>query len=133
MPRKILIVDDDPDIRDALEVLLEAEGYEVITAFDGEDGLAKIKEDNPDLVILDLLMPKLDGYAMYKTLQEPDWADRKDIPIVVLTSVSENVSQRRYELETGARMKVDEYLEKPIDPDDVLESVQKLLAKSSSS
>ncbi len=128
MAVKILVVDDDPDIIDVLEVLLADEGYDVVAAHDGEEGLAKIRDENPDIVILDLLMPKLDGYGMYKILQDPQWSRWKDIPIIVLTSVSENVSQRRYELETGVRMNVDEYLEKPIDPDVILERVRRILA-----
>jgi DNA-binding response OmpR family regulator len=129
MPIKILIVDDDPDITDVLDVLLQGEGYDVVIAHDGEEGLVKIKEENPDLIILDLLMPKLDGYGVCRTLQDPRWARWKDIPIIVLTSVKEDVSQRRYELETGMRMGVDDYLEKPIDPDEVLERVSKILAR----
>jgi DNA-binding response OmpR family regulator len=130
MPRRILVVDDDPDITDILDVLFQGEGYDVVIAHDGEEGLAKIKEENPDLIILDLLMPKLDGYGVCKTLQDPRWSKWKDIPIVVLTSVSEEVSQRRYELETGVRLDVDDYIEKPIDPDIVLERVHKILARS---
>jgi len=129
MAAKILIVDDDPDIVDALYVLLEGEGYDVVSASDGEEGLARIKEENPDLIILDLLMPKLDGYGVCKTLQDPRWSKWKDIPILVLTSVREEASQRRYELETGMRMDVDDYVEKPIDPDVVMKRVNKILAR----
>lgn len=129
MAAKILIVDDDPDIVDALYVLLEGEGYDVVSASDGEEGLDRIKEENPDLIILDLLMPKLDGYGVCKTLQDPRWSKWKDIPILVLTSVREEASQRRYELETGMRMDVDDYVEKPINPDVVMERVNKILAR----
>jgi len=129
MAAKILIVDDDPDIVDALYVLLEGEGYDVVSASDGEEGLERIKEENPDLIILDLLMPKLDGYGVCKTLQDPRWSKWKDIPILVLTSVREEASQRRYELETGMRMDVDDYVEKPINPDVVMERVNKILAR----
>lgn len=129
MTAKILVVDDDPDIVDVLTVLLEEEGYEVVSASNGKDGLALMKEENPDLVILDLLMPILDGYGVCKTLQDPRWSKWADIPIIVLTSVREDVSNRRYELETGVRMDVDDYIEKPIDPDVVLERVRKILAR----
>ena len=129
MAAKILVVDDDPDIVDALYVLLEGEGYDVVSASNGEEGLARIKEENPDLIILDLLMPKLDGYGVCKTLQDPRWSKWKDIPILVLTSVREEASQRRYELETGVRMDVDDYVEKPIDPDVVMTRVRKIMAR----
>jgi DNA-binding response OmpR family regulator len=129
MAARILVVDDDPDIVDALTVLLEGEDYEVVTAGDGEEGLRKIREENPDLIILDLLMPKLDGFGVCKTLQDPRWSRWKNIPIIVLTSVREEAGQRRYELETGVRMDVDDYVEKPINPEVVLERVRKILAR----
>jgi two-component system, OmpR family, response regulator RpaB len=129
MPPKILVIDDDPDIVDALNVLLEGEGYEVVSAGDGEEGLVRIREENPDLIILDMLMPKLDGYGVCKTLQDPRWSKWKDVPVIILTSVREEASQRRYELETGMRMNVDDYIEKPIDPDVVVDRVNKIVAR----
>ncbi len=129
MTPKILVIDDDPDIVDALTVLLEGEGYDVVTAYDGEEGLSRIREEHPDLIILDLLMPKLDGYGVCRTLTDPRWSKWKGIPIIVLTSVREEASQRRYELETGMRMDVDDYIEKPLDPDVVVDRVRKILAR----
>lgn len=129
MPPKILVIDDDPDIVDALSVLLEGEGYEVVSARDGEEGLARIREESPDLIILDLLMPKLDGYGVCRTLTDPRWSKWREIPVIVLTSVREEASQRRYELETGMRMDVDDYIEKPLDPDVVVDRVRKIMAR----
>ncbi len=126
---KILVVDDDPDIRDVLEDLLESEGYEVVTANDGTQGLEAIKSESPDLMILDLLMPVMDGFAVCKQLQDPRWSKWKEMPILILTSVREEVSQRRYELETGLRLGVDDYTEKPIDPDVILDRVKMLLER----
>ena len=129
MAEKILTVDDDPDILEALAMILESKDYQVATARDGIEGLAQIEAEKPDLVILDLLMPKLDGFGMYKKLQEPKWAKYKDIPILILTSVREEASRRRYELETGCELGVDDYLEKPFSPDILLEKVAKLIKK----
>lgn len=129
MGAKILVVDDDPDIRDVLEVLLEGEGFDVVLANDGEQALEVIKKENPDLMILDLLMPVTDGFAVCKQLQDPRWSKWKNMPVLILTSVREEVSQRRYELETGLSLNVDDYVEKPIDPDVVLDRVKKLLAR----
>ena len=126
---KILIVDDDPDIRDVLTTVLEVQGYQVLTASDGIEGLATLKAEKPDLMILDLLMPKMDGYAVCKELKDPRWSKYGNIPILILTSVREDASRRRYELETGMAMDVDDYVEKPIDPPVVLERVAKLLQK----
>lgn len=77
MPEKILVVDDDPDILDALTMILESQGYQVVTARDGIEGLANLKAEKPDLMILDLLMPKMDGWAVCKELQDPRWSKYK--------------------------------------------------------
>jgi two-component system alkaline phosphatase synthesis response regulator PhoP len=129
MPEKILVVDDDPDILDALTMILESQGYQVVTARDGIEGLANLKAEKPDLMVLDLLMPKMDGWAVCKELQDPRWSKYKDIPILILTSVREDASRRRYELETGLELDVDDYVEKPFNPDVLLERVSKLIKR----
>ncbi len=129
MPDKILIVDDDPDILDAVSIILEAKGYQVVTAKDGIEGLANLKAEKPDLMILDLLMPKMDGFAVCKELQDPRWSKYREIPILIMTSVREEASRRRYELETGLELDVDDYVEKPIPPDVLVERVARLIKK----
>ncbi|MBI4278276.1 MAG: response regulator, partial [Armatimonadetes bacterium] len=122
-----LVVDDDPDIVEAVRTVLAASGYAVETARDGEEGLERIRQDVPDLLVLDLLMPRMDGFAVVRTLKEkPRWAS---IPIVILTAVGEEVSRRRYELETGLAMDVDDYLEKPLRPAELLHRVGKVLER----
>ncbi len=133
MTAKILIVDDDPDIREALSLVLESKGYQVITAQDGLEGLATLKAELPDLLILDLLMPKMDGFAVCKELQDPRWSKYRNIPILILTSVREEASRRRYELETGLELNVDDYVEKPIAPNILLDRVEKLVSKKDKS
>jgi len=132
MPHKILVVDDDPDILEAISMILESQGYKVVTARDGVEGLANLKAENPDLLILDLLMPKMDGFAVCKELQDPRWAKYKGIPILILTSVREEASRRRYELETGLELDVDDYVEKPVSPDTLLERVGRLIKRKGS-
>jgi CheY-like chemotaxis protein len=84
----------------------------------------------PDLIILDLLMPKLDGFGVVRELREnPLYGGCSDIPLLVLTALREDASRRRYELETGLQLDVDEYVEKPIRPTDLLHRVTKLLEK----
>jgi len=129
MQGKILVIDDDPDILDALAMILESQGYQVFTARDGIEGLANLKAEKPDLMILDLLMPKMDGFAVCKELQDPRWSKFKDIPILILTSVREDASRRRYELETGLELNVDDYVEKPISPDILLQRVERLVKR----
>ena len=126
---KILVVDDDPDIREAISVVLEASSYQVVTACDGEDGLDKLREERPNLMILDLLMPKMDGFAVLKELQDPRRSKYGNIPILILSSVREDASRRRYELETGLELNVDDYVEKPINPQTLIWRVEKLLGK----
>lgn len=127
--KKVLIVDDDPDILDVISLILESQGYEVIVARDGVECLNKLREAKPALMILDLLMPKMDGFAVYKELQSPEWSEYRDMPILILSSVREEASRRRYELETGRQLDVDEYLEKPILPEALLSCVAKLLER----
>jgi len=129
MSAKILVVDDDPEIREAISLILEANGYKVVTAQDGFDGLNKLKEDKPDLMILDLLMPRLDGFGVCKELKDPRWAKYSRIPIIILSSVREDASKRRYELETGVQLDVADYVEKPIEHTVLLERIGKVLKK----
>jgi len=132
-PARILVVDDDPDIIKATTRVLEARGYQVIAALNGQECLEKMREKRPDLIILDLLMPKLDGFGVCRELRENvEYADYADIPILIATAVREDASRRRYELETEIDLKVDDYVEKPIRPLDLLHRVEKLLLKSRS-
>jgi len=126
---KILVVDDDPDMREALQMILESVGYRVVMAEDGEKCLSKLKEEQPDLLILDLLMPRMDGFEVCNALKDPRYAKYARVPIIILSSVQEGVSQRRYELETGVQLDVDDYVEKPIESSVLLERVGKTLKR----
>jgi len=122
---RILLVDDDPDVRLAIGTVLEVEGYQLRTARDGIECLERVREERPDLLILDLLMPRKDGFAVIRELREnPKY---RDVPILILTAVREDASRRRYELETGLSMDVQDYVEKRISPPELLRRVAKLL------
>ncbi|MHB1414165.1 MAG: response regulator transcription factor [Chloroflexota bacterium] len=125
---KILVVDDDPDIIQAIQIVLESQDYEVLTAVNGEEGLERIKRDKPDALVLDLLMPKKDGFAVLRELKEDPRMAK--LPILVLTSVREEASRRRYQLETGIELNVDDYVEKPIAPVDLINRIANLVRKS---
>ena len=127
--KKVLVVDDDPDIRDVVTLILESQGYKIKIARDGIECLNKLKNEKPDLMILDLLMPKMDGFAVYRELQNTKWSKYKDMPILILTSVREEASRRRYELETGQKLDVAYYIEKPISPEVLINTVEKLIRK----
>ncbi|MDO8730030.1 MAG: response regulator [Candidatus Omnitrophota bacterium] len=127
MPKeRILVVDDEPDIRDVLRLTLEAEGYEVHEAADGEEGVRQVRKVNPHLVLLDYKMPKMVGSEVCKTL-------RKDIllqslPIILLTSKGES-SDKVEGLNAGA----DDYVTKPFDPPELLARVRMILRRTARS
>jgi CheY-like chemotaxis protein len=130
-PARILVVDDDPDIIKATTRVLEARSYQVIAALNGQECLERMREKRPDLIILDLLMPRLDGFGVCRELRENvEYAEYADIPILIATAVREDASRRRYELETEIDLKVEDYVEKPIRPLDLLHRVEKLLQKA---
>jgi CheY-like chemotaxis protein len=121
----ILIVDDDPDILEGIITILETQSYRLATARDGRMCVDMIAQEQPDLLILDLLMPRMDGWGVIRELRcEPRFSK---IPIMILTTVIEDASRRRYELETGMSMEVQDYVQKPARPADLLRRVERLL------
>ncbi len=122
---RVMVVDDDPDILDALTTILSTQPYAIEKARDGVECMDKVRQQAPDLIVLDLLMPRKDGFAVVRELREnPRFAG---IPVLILTSVREDASRRRYELETGLAMDVQDYVEKPVSPQDLLDRVKNLL------
>lgn len=123
----ILIVDDDPDILEGILTILETQPYRLATARDGKQCMEMIAQEVPDLLILDLLMPRMDGWGVIREMRsEPRYAK---VPILVLTTVIEDASRRRYELETGMAMDVQDYVQKPARPDDLIRRVERLLQR----
>jgi CheY-like chemotaxis protein len=121
----IILTDDDPDILENLTTILGTQPYRLATARDGKQCLALIKQERPDLLILDMLMPRMDGWGVIRELRsDPLYAD---LPIMVLTTVIEDASRRRYELEVGMAMDVQDYLQKPAKPVELLQRVERLL------
>lgn len=125
----ILVADDDPEMRRITALVLESQGYIVRTAQDGEDALGKINEKEPDLLLLDLLMPNMDGFEVCKRLEERKERGGRKFPIIILSAVREDSSRRRYELETESDLDVDDYVTKPISPPVLLQRVEKALQK----
>jgi CheY-like chemotaxis protein len=123
----IIVADDDPDILEAIMTVLESADYQVASATDGQRCLEMVRKRKPDLLLLDLLMPRMDGFAVIRELRmEPGYAD---LPIIVLTTVVEDASRRRYELETGHSMAVTTYLQKPVAPAVLLKRIETTLSK----
>ena len=125
MRNKILIVDDEPNIVLSLEFLMKQAGFEVRTAADGEAALNVIAADRPDLVLLDVMMPRKNGYEVCQTIRaHPDW---KDIYIVMLTAKG-----REVEREKGLALGANAYITKPFSTQEVVAQVRKLLAEAES-
>ena len=118
---KVLVIDDDKSIVDLLQVLLTRTGYEVCVAHDGREGLAVARQEKPDLIILDVMMPELDGFSVSGILfQDPVM---RQIPVLILTAKS--ASRDIFELVPNVRL----YMEKPFDPPDLLANVGRLLGQ----
>ncbi|MGC9359147.1 MAG: response regulator [Anaerolineae bacterium] len=121
---KILVVDDDPDFLEAMRMVLEPAGHEVITATDGDEGLQRSREEEPDLVILDVIMSTvLDGLSMSQRMSEDP--DQAAIPILMVTSIAN--SDYRELFPTDEYIHIDDFVSKPIAPDDLLNRVGRLL------
>lgn len=125
MSKSILVVDDEPNIVLSLEFLMEKQGFAVRSAYDGEQALEAISESPPDLILLDINMPKLNGYEVCAAVRaNPEW---NDVRILILTAKGRDV-----EREKGLAMGADEYVTKPFSTLEVVEKVHELLGKSMS-
>lgn len=120
--KRILIVDDEEDILNVLKFRLEANNYEVLTASDGHEGLNKARTERPDLLILDLMLPKLDGYKVCRMLKFDE--SYKAIPIIMFTAKAQQKDE-----ELGKEMGADAYIAKPFEPEILLEKIRVLLRK----
>ncbi|MBC2703364.1 MAG: response regulator [Desulfobacula sp.] len=118
----ILVVDDDPDLVEAVSMKLESLEYRVAKAYDGEEAMEKIKEEKPALVILDVMMPRKNGWEACDEIKNND--DLKDIIIVMLTAVADSVKTTSYTHHDGKTTLADDYIAKPIDLDKLMEIVQ---------
>ena len=123
MANKILVVDDEPNIVLSFEFLMKQAGFQVRTASDGEAGLAAIAAEQPDLVLLDVMMPRKNGYEVCQAIRaNPDW---KAIRIIMLTAKG-----REVEREKGLALGADDYITKPFSTQEVVERVRELLAEA---
>ena len=120
MAKKILIVDDEPNLVKILESRLKSNGYDVISAIDGQQGLDRVRQDKPDLVILDLMLPKLHGYEVCKQLRAD--STHKDIPIVMLTA-----SGKAGDIQEGLNQGANAYIAKPFQPEALLGIIKALI------
>jgi two-component system alkaline phosphatase synthesis response regulator PhoP len=127
MARKILIVDDDSDFVDAVTMILKSKKFEVVAAYDGKEGIEKVKTERPNLVVLDVMMPEKDGYTVCRELKsDPKWSH---IPILLLTAVASHVPTTRFTQQMGMETEADDYIDKPVEPDVLVKRIETLLSK----
>ena len=129
---KILVIDDDPDIVEVLKITLEANSYQVSAANSGSEGLAKVKEMKPDLIILDVMMDTITaGFQVSYQLRSPDprseYAEYAKIPILMLTGIGEKMKMKFSPQTDAEYLPVDAFIEKPVQTPILLEKVRKLL------
>ena len=122
-PATVLVVDDDPVILKLLEVNFEMEGFQVVRASDGAEGLERARAVRPDIVVLDVMMPRMTGYEVAKALREDDGTAH--IPLIFVTARAQSS-----DVERGLELGVDDYVTKPFDPLDLIARVNTLLARS---
>jgi len=123
---RILVVDDEIYIVHILDFSLGMEGYEVVTALDGEEGLAKAIEFKPDLIVLDIMMPKMDGYETCKALKSDERT--KNTPVILLSAKGRNV-----DMQTGYDVGADEYITKPFSPRKLVDRINAMLGQTDAS
>ena len=122
MAKRILVVDDEVQLVEMVKIRLEANGYEVLSAYDGQEALDKARAEKPDLMILDLMLPKLDGYKVCRMLKFDE--KYKSIPIILFTARVQESDK-----ETGSQVGADAYITKPFEPQVLLAKIKELLGE----
>ena len=120
--RKVLLVDDDPDFVEAVKVIVENGGYAVRVAYDGAEGLEAVAEEKPDLIVLDVMMPVMNGHeACAKLKADPQTAK---IPIILLTAVADRVTTSTYTHRDMLESQAEDYMPKPVEPTELLNLIK---------
>lgn len=121
--RRVLCIEDEPEMIDLIRLILERKGFEVSGASGGEEGIQMVKRDKPDLVLLDLMMPFVDGWEVYQQMKSDETT--RNIPVIVITAKAQSIDKV-----LGLHIaKVDDYIAKPFRPKDLVSSVERVLAK----
>lgn len=129
---KILVIDDDPDFRDAVTPVLESALYDVVTASNQEEGKEKIFSDKPDLILLDIMMDSLfDGFSFCHSIKTSDeYKEFQDTPIIFISAVKEKTGSRfQFRGQDQGLVGPDDYIDKPVKPADLLARIERLLKK----
>jgi DNA-binding response OmpR family regulator len=132
MPKqtKILVIDDDQDVHAVVKKILEPKSYEVISAYDGFEGLSKVVEERPDLIILDVIMPGKHGFDVCHELKTDEkYHFFSNIPVLMLTVYPEDREKMHLSMREGMMMEAEDYLQKPVDAKELVKRVEGLLKK----
>ena len=123
--KRVVCIEDEPEMIDLVKLILGRKGYEVTGAMGGREGLEVIAREKPDLVLLDLMMPDMDGWEVYQKMKASDAT--RSIPVIVVTAKAQSIDKV-----LGLHIaKVDDYITKPFGPQELLESVEKVMARQS--
>lgn len=125
---KVLLIDDDADFVEATKIVLESKPYDVVIANEGAEGLRKAKEESPDLIILDVIMPVKDGFTAAEELKKDP--ELSKIPVIMLTAYAEMGSTTSVPVSSGLTLDAEDYIDKPVTPEELLKRVEKQLAKA---
>ena len=124
---KILLIDDDIDFVEATKTVLESKPYDVVVAYEGEEGLRKAREEKPDLIILDVIMPVKDGFTAAEQLKgDPELSK---IPVLMLTAFAEKGGETSIAASRGLTLEAEDYIDKPVSPGELLQKVEKHLKR----
>ena len=125
---KVLLIDDDVDFIEATKIVLESKPYDVIIAYEGAEGLQKAKEENPDLIILDVIMPVKDGFTAADELKKDP--ELSKIPVIMLTAYAGMGSTTSVPVSRGLTLDAEDYIDKPVKPEELLKRVETQLKKA---
>jgi len=129
---KILVIDDDPDIQASVKSVLESKSYQVIAALDGDEGLRKVVDERPDLIVLDVIMPGKTGFDVCRELKtDPRYHFFSEIPVLLLTVYPDDREKAHLSMRDGMMMEAEDYLHKPFEPNELLTRVEQLLREKS--
>ena len=123
--KKILLIDDDPDFVEAVKVIVENGGYDVKVAYDGKEGLEAVEEEKPDLIVLDVMMPVMNGHEACAILKGDEATE--SIPIILLTAVADRVTTSTYTHRDMLESEAEDYMPKPVEPGELLERIKSWL------
>ena len=132
MPKqsRILVIDDDPDVHTVVKKILDPKSYKVLSAYNGDEGLRKVVEERPDLIILDVIMPGKHGFEICHELKTDEkYHFFSNIPVLMLTVYPEDREKAHLSIREGMMMEAEDYLQKPVDPKELVKRVEDLLKK----